>query len=149
MEDPIVMQVQLLQRCQVIKFSSIYLLQPVVFKVEYFQLAEPSECLPSNSNNLTSVQEQTSHSRPSDERRLNKVSEVIAIKIYGSCIHRNKWWNMHMISVRADNGIMCPCGVMCTAAPVRALHAAVTSKEITALTQSKAVSLVFTQELAC
>ena len=54
-----------------------------------------------------------------------------------------------MISVRAVNGIMCPCGVMCTAAPVRALHAAVTSKEITALTQSKAVSLVFTQELAC
>ena len=54
---------------------------------------------------------------------------------------------MNVISVRALDNIIPPRRVMVAGAAIRALHAAVTRKEITALAQSKAVCLVFTQEL--
>ena len=53
-----------------------------------------------------------------------------------------------MISAGTLYNIMLPRQVVETGAAIRALHAAVTGIEITALAESKAMSLVLTEELA-
>ena len=53
-----------------------------------------------------------------------------------------------MISAGTLNHIMPPGRVVKTGAAIWALHTAITGKEITALAESKAVSLVLTEELA-